>query len=111
MKKMTPKEKRERLAALQEQENVVKGVGRHFLRIQTDYKKLRGDLTDKIDKLVAEREKLDHDYERSQSEIDKGVKALQAIKRERKRITVDPKLAQLAKLLAQAKELQAELDN
>jgi len=109
-KEMTPAQKRQRLEELAQQEAQTIALRHYFEQCIRDHDERVARVTAALEKAQANYDQVFRDYEKAPTAIDSCGKAMERIARERKRITVDPKLAKLSKLLEETAKLRKELN-
>ena len=108
-KEITPTERRQRKAALNQSEIFAKNHRAYFVRIQNNYKDLREKLAEKVDAATATLDKLDREYADAPTVIFAMEQSLKRIAKARTQRLHEPQIAKLMKLRGELKRLEAQI--
>ena len=108
-KEITPTERRQRKAALNQSEIFAKNHRAYFVRIQNNYKDLREKLAEKVDAATATLDKLDREYADAPTVIFAMEQSLKRIAKARMQRLHEPQIAKLMKLRGELKRLEAQI--
>jgi chromosome segregation ATPase len=92
-------------ADLRETRDIVLAAKRYYETVIADHEKRLADVDGRIDKLLAEKRKLEEDFAAAPAKIEQFERQLKQLDAEATKTELDPKLARLAKLRSEMEKL------